>query len=94
MGKRHHAKAANKRIQTSKLIDRLFLSSSRAKTRVGSRKATRDELKRAKPEQSRAASTNSSLKFGSFNVRGLDTEAFWFIEELINTRDFDVRIKL
>ena len=87
-------KAANKRIQTSKLIDRLFLSSSRTKAGVGSRKATRDELKRRKPEQPKEASNNSSLKFGSFNVRGLDTEAFWFIEELINTRDFDVRIKL
>ena len=33
-----------------------------------------------------------TLKFGSFNVRGLDTEAFWYIEELVTDRGFDVRV--
>ena len=33
-----------------------------------------------------------TLKFGSFNVNGLDLEARWAIEQLLTNRGFDVSI--
>ena len=32
-----------------------------------------------------------SMKFGSFNVNGLDLEGSWAIEEILRMRGFDVR---
>ena len=91
MGNKCNKKTARKRIQTSKLVDRLFLESSRTKAGKGSRRATRDVLKIQMRKPTNEASSCPTLKFGSFNVRGLDTEGFWCIEELIEKRDFDVR---
>ena len=35
--------------------------------------------------------SHPDLKIGSFNVRGLDQETFWYVEQLVQDRDFDVR---
>ena len=35
-----------------------------------------------------------TLKFGSFNVNGLDVEAAWAVEKLLKDRGFDVTIKM
>ena len=36
----------------------------------------------------------SSLKFGSFNVRGLDLETAWVVQDLLHHRGFDVSHEL
>ena len=33
-----------------------------------------------------------TLKFGSFNINGLDTEAGYIVDQLIETRGFDVSV--
>ena len=38
----------------------------------------------------RAPAQVASLKFGSFNVRGLDLESAWEIQNIIQSRGFDV----
>ena len=92
MGNKCNQKSARKRIQTSKLVDRLFLSSSKTKAGKGSRRVTRDVLKNSSRSPMMDPTSYPTLKFGSFNVRGLDTEAFWYIEELVTDRGFDVRV--
>ena len=32
----------------------------------------------------------STIKFGSFNINGLDFESSWAVEELLKSRGFDV----
>ena len=36
----------------------------------------------------------STMKFGSFNINGLDFESTWAVEELLKTRGFDVGVFL
>ena len=38
------------------------------------------------------ASLSPKLKFGSFNVNGLDIEAAWAVEQLLTKRGFDVSL--
>ena len=50
----------------------------------------RESLMAMKPSTVKAPVTKESLKFGSFNVNGLDIEARWAVEQLLDTRGFDV----
>ena len=36
----------------------------------------------------------STIKFGSFNINGLDFESSWAVEELLKSRGFDVGVYL
>ena len=50
----------------------------------------REKLQKQIRPKENIPSTKETLKFGSFNVNGLDIEARWAVEQLINTRGFDV----
>ena len=50
----------------------------------------RESLMAMKPQTVEAPVTKETLKFGSFNVNGLDIEARWAVEQLLETRGFDV----
>ena len=49
-----------------------------------------ESLRARGPQAIDAPVTKETLKFGSFNVNGLDIEARWAVEQLLDTRGFDV----
>lgn len=85
MGKRHSKK------RTGRIIDRLTYCPKKHKNKKveGMR---RRQLQAKVPTPPKPPANKYTLKFGSFNVNGLDIEARWAIEQLVNTRGFDVSI--
>ena len=82
---RHRHKA-----RTNKILDRITYSPKKHKQKV-TRKLRQDlRTKNLPPDKSTTPST--SLKYGSFNINGLDLEASWAVEELLNRRGFDVSV--
>ena len=56
-------------------------------------KESRKVLKARRSELPLIAEQATRLKFGSFNVRGLDLETAWVIQNIIKHRGFDVGTK-
>ena len=54
----------------------------------------RETLQAKEAPQTRPPANQQTLKFGSFNVNGLDLEAGWAVEQLLTKRGFDVSIIL
>ena len=50
----------------------------------------RDKLQAKKVPTTKTPVDSQTLKFGSFNVNGLDLEAEWAINQILITRNFDV----
>ena len=78
------------RARTNKLLDRLTYIPKRHKQKV--RRQLRQNLKQKALPPDKPAPPSTSLKYGSFNINGLDLEASWAVEELLNKRGFDVSI--
>ena len=76
---RHKTKAKHK-IQTTKIMDRLTYSPKKHKQR---------KIREMRERLQRKALLPAS-KFGSFNVNGLDLEACWAVQQLLDKRGFDV----
>ena len=77
------------KIQTTKIMDRLTYSPKKHKQRRV--KDMRERLQsKAPPPASKPLPPPTKLKFGSFNVNGLDLEACWAVQELLDKRGFDV----
>ena len=89
MGKRHD-RYVNKRAkaQTNKIISKLTYSPAKHKNQK-IRALRLKQRKKAVQDQSVPRPT-PKLKFGSFNVNGLDLEVQWTIQQLLQTRGFDV----
>ena len=84
----HNERRAKKR--TTKIVDRLTYSPKKHK-----KKEVREMKKKlqAKEVPKITPSINSqTLKFGTFNINGLDLEAGWAVEKLITNRGIDVSI--
>ena len=85
-----HGKARQK-MQTTKIMDRLTFCPSKHK-----QKCIRHQRKllQLQPLQKTipASSTPTHLKFGSFNINGLDLETNWAVKELLEKRGFDVSL--
>ena len=92
MGGQRHSYAARKRLQTSKIVGKLFYDPSQPK-KGPKRRCIREHNKNKRKAQSFEEDNPNptNLKLGSFNVRGLDHMAFWSVGELIKDREFDVR---
>ena len=85
---RHKTKAKHK-LQTTKIMDRLTYSPKKHKQRKV--REMRERLQRKAPlPASKPLPPPTKLKFGSFNVNGLDLEACWAVQELLDKRGFDV----
>ena len=55
----------------------------------------REELQQRKVKEPPSQKPLSpSLKFGSFNINGLDMETSWAVGELLKKHEFDVRIQI
>ena len=76
------------KVQTAKLLDRLTYCPNKHKQKFT--RNLRQKLQRKLAIKEKTPEPSSSLKFGSFNVNGLDLEASWAVEQLIFTRGFDV----
>ena len=77
--------------QTNKLLDKLTYNPKKHKQKVV--KKLRKELQqKATQDQTVSKPCSTSLKFGSHNINGLDLEASWAVQELLNTRGFDVSL--
>ena len=84
--------SANKRLRrktnSKKIVDKITynpIKHKQLKTRN-----LRAKLQKKKCDQSIPAPPSPKLKFGSFNVNGLDIEAAWAVEQLLTKRGFDV----
>ena len=91
-GKRNleKAKARSNRIQTNKIIDRITFNPQKHKNKV--RKKLRQKLGKGSIAPQLPIAPSASLKFGSLNINGLDLEASWAVDQLLDTKGFDVRI--
>ena len=83
---KQHERQAKKR--TTKLIDRLTYSPSKHKNKKV--KDLRAKLQKKEPVTAKPEVRNTTIKFGSFNVNGLDLEVGWAVEQLLYNRGFDV----
>ena len=82
-----HERQANKR-QSNKIVDRLTYSPNKQKQKSAKAMRNRIQDKVIPPPQPTIAPT--ALKFGSFNVNGLDLEAGWAVQQLLSKRGYDV----
>jgi hypothetical protein len=80
---------ARHKIQTRKVMDRLTYCPKKHKQRFV--KTMRQQLQRkVLPASSKPLPPPTHIKFGSFNVNGLDLESCWAVQELLEKRGFDV----
>ena len=86
--RQNHLSNRTNKVRTNKLVDKLTYSPKKHKQKV-TRKLRQKLQAQALPTTSTAAPP-TSLKFGSFNVNGLDIEASWAVEQLLTKRGFDV----
>ena len=81
----------NKRQNNTKIVDRLTYNPKKHK-----QKKTRDlrkKLQETNLPSPKPVITPTIIKFGSMNVNGLDVEATWAVQQLLDHRGFDVRFK-
>ena len=86
-GSRNFTKA-RARLRTAKVIDRLTYSPKKHKRKEMRKRI--EALQAQKPLSQKAAEPNPTIKFGSFNINGLDLETGWAVEQLLISRGFDV----
>ena len=89
MGKRHDRLVTKRaKAQTNKIVSKLTYSPAKHKNKVVKHMRMRLQQKTIRvPDPPQPKTT---LKFGSFNVNGLDLEVGWAVQQLIMKRGFDV----
>ena len=88
MGLKQYERQARK--WTTKLIDRLTYSPAKHKNKKV--RELRAKLQKKDPVIDKPEVQDTIIKFGSFNVNGLDLEVGWAREQLLSNRGFDVNI--
>ena len=87
MGKNfHHIK--QRKTNSKKIVDKITYNPKKHKQKKT--KNLRQQLQQQIIPVFKPVPLPVSLKFGSFNVNGLDLEAAWAVEELLKQRGFDV----
>ena len=86
---RHSRQAeARSKLWTNKIIDRFTFNPKKHKQKKA--RELRQKLQKKTLKDPPRSVLESSLKFGSFNINGLDFEASWAVEELVKKHGFDV----
>ena len=85
---RYRSKNRVSQTTPNKLVDRLTYSPKVHKQKVT--RKLRQKLQDKSLPSAIPASPTPTLLFGSFNVNGLDIEASWAIDQLIDRRGYDV----
>ena len=91
-GRRHHYEAHQRKADTRKIVGRITynpVKHKQHKVRTLRRKLQEKNIPSTPP----AIAPPKKLKFGSFNIDGLDIEAAWAIDKLVKERGFDVIMK-
>ena len=70
-------------------VDRLTYNPAKHKQRE--KRELRKKLQSKPLHDPKPVERSKKMKFGSFNVNGLSVEATWAVQQLLETRDFDVR---
>ena len=87
--KKNKSPSKQKKPPSKKIVDRLTYNPAKHKQRFT--RTLRQQLqKKNSPQDPQPPQPSPKIKFGSFNVNGLDTEAAWAIEQLLKQRCFDV----
>ena len=90
-GQLYH-KSRQRKLQTNKVVDRITFNPKIHKQKI--RRKMREELQLRKDKEPQIMKPPSpSIKFGSFNINGLDMETSWAVEELVKKHGFDVIVK-
>jgi hypothetical protein len=85
----NHNYYTQRKTASKKIVDKLTNNPLKHKQKVT--RALRQKLQKKNiPPEKQASPPSPTIKFGSFNVNGLDTEAAWAIEELLKQQCFDV----
>ena len=86
-------KKRQKKLQTNKLVDRITFNPKVHKQK--NRRKLREKLQQRNVKEPPSTKPSSpSLKFGSFNINGLDIETSWAVGELLKKHEFDVKIQI
>ena len=80
------------KIQTPKILDRITFDPAKHKQKKT--RELRQQLQQQKIPGPNPSPTITCLKFGSFNLNGLDLETSWAVEQLVKKHEFDVRFPL
>ena len=80
-------------MRTAKVLDRITYSPSKHKQK-NVRKMRQQLMLRPCISSIDESPTTPSIKFGSFNVNGMDTETFISIQNTLVSRGFDVGINI
>ena len=86
--KRNPTIARQNKTNSKKIVDRLTYNPLKHKQTAT--KTLRAKLQQKKMTEKKQAIPSPKIKFGSFNVNGLDIEAAWAVEQLLTQRGFDV----
>ena len=78
----------HKKSKSNKIISKLTYNPIKHKQKVT--KILRQKLQQKTITISEPVPPPTFIKFGSFNVNGLDLEAAWAVEQLLKQRGFDV----
>ena len=90
--KRNAQRAKRRKADSRKIVGRITYNPAQHKQKKV--RALREKLQeRDVHEVLPAPSPPETIKFGSFNVNGLDLEAAWAVERLLKDRGFDVKKK-
>ena len=89
MVKRHDRAVKNRaKAQTNKIISKLTYCPAKHKNKK--LREMRLKLQKKKVQEPKIPRPTTKLKFGSFNVNGLDLEVGWTVQQLLRNRGFDV----
>ena len=90
--KRNAQRAKRRKADSRKIVGRITYNPAQHKQKKV--RALREKLQeRDVHEVLPAPSPPETIKFGSFNVNGLDLEAAWAVQRLLKDRGFDVKKK-
>ena len=82
-----------RKADSRKILSRITYNPKKHKQRK-TRELRKKLQQRESPAPPSIPHVHNTLKFGSFNVNGLDVEAAWAVEKLLKDRGFDVIIRI
>ena len=93
MSRNSRRSKSRQKLRTAKVLDRITYSPSKHKQK-NVRKMRQQLMLRPCISSIDERPTTPSIKFGSFNVNGMDTETFISIQNTLDSRGFDVGINV
>ena len=83
-----------RKADSRKILSRITYNPKKHKQRKTRRELWNKLQQSEPPAPPSIPNVHNTMKFGSFNVNGLDVEAAWAVEKLLKDRGFDVIIRI